>query len=56
MWAWKLKSLDIENGYMYNKIAQYVDNFNDSLIMILLNIVFKTSYEKYFIAKREHVC
>ena len=30
----KVKSLDIENDYMYNKKAQYVDNFNNLLIRI----------------------
>ena len=27
MWLWKVKLLDTENGYMYNKKVQYVDNF-----------------------------
>ena len=53
MWAWKVKSLDIENGYMYNKTAQYVNNFNDFLIMMFLNIVCQTSYEKCFIVKNK---
>ena len=54
MWAWKVKPLDIENSYMYHKKTQYVENFNDCLIMIFLNIVFQTSYEKCFIVKREY--
>ena len=29
MWAWKVNLLDNENGYMYHKKAQYVENFND---------------------------
>ena len=48
------KSLDIEKGYMYNKKAQYEDNFNDFLIMFL-NIVFQISYEKCFIVKEEYI-
>ena len=27
MWPWKVKLLDTENGYMYNKKVQYVYNF-----------------------------
>ena len=54
MWAWEVKPLDIENSYMYHKKTQYVENFNDCLIMIFLNIVFQTSYEKCFIVKREY--
>ena len=45
MWAWKVKPLDIENSYMYHKKTQYVENFNDCLIMIFL---------KCFIVKREY--
>ena len=37
MRAQKVKPLDIENGYMYHKKAQYVENFNDFLIMIFFN-------------------
>ena len=40
---------------MYHKKAQYVENFNDFLIIILINILFQTSYDKIFIAKRENV-
>ena len=47
----KVKPLDIENGYMYHKKAQYVENFNDFLIMVFLTIVFQTSYEKCFYGK-----
>ena len=35
---------------MYNKAAQYVNNFNDFLVMFL-NIVRQTSYKKCFIVK-----
>ena len=42
MWARKVKPLDIENDYMYHKKVQYVENFNDFLIMVFLNIVFQT--------------
>ena len=52
MRARKVKPLDIENGYMYHKKAQYVENFNDFLIMVFLTIVFQTSYEKCFYAKK----
>ena len=51
MRAQKVKPLDIENGYMYHKKAQYVENFNDFLIMVFLTIVFQTSYEKCFYGK-----
>ena len=37
---------------MYNKKTQYVDHFNDFLIMIFLNVVFQTSYEKCFYYKK----
>ena len=40
---------------MYNKKAQHLDNFNDFLIMIFLNVVFQTSYEKCLIVKRKYV-
>ena len=53
-WAWKIKPLDIENGYMYQKKTQYVENSNDCVIMIFLKIVFQTSYEKCLIVKREY--
>ena len=55
MRAQKVKPLDIENGYMYHKKAQYVENFNDFLIMVFLNIVntvFQTSFEKCFYGKK----
>ena len=52
MRARKVKPLDIENGYMYHKKAQYVENFNDFLIMVFLTIVFQTSYEKCFYGKK----
>ena len=47
-----IKPLDIENDYMYHKKAQYVENFNDFLIMVFLTIVFQTSYEKCFYGKK----
>ena len=47
-----IKPLDIENDYMYHKKAQYVENFNDFLIMVFLSIVFQTSYEKMFYCKK----
>ena len=52
MQAQKVKPLDIENDYMYHKKAQYVENFNEFLIMIFLNIVFQTRYEKMFYCKK----
>ena len=55
MRAWNVKPLDIENGYLYHKKAQDVENVNDFLIMIFLNTVFQTSYEKCFIVTREYV-
>ena len=55
-WAWKVKSLDIQNvTCVINKKARSVENFNDKLIMIFLNIVFQTSYEKCFIVERVYV-
>ena len=52
MRARKVKPLDIENDYMYHREAQYVGNFDDFLIMVFLNIVFQTSYEKSFYGKK----
>ena len=52
MRAPKAKPLDIENGYMYHKEAQYVGNFNDFLIMVFLTTVFQTSYGKCFYGKK----
>ena len=52
MRARKVKPLDIENGYMYHKKAQYVENFHDFLIMVFITIVFQTSYEKCFYRKK----
>ena len=40
---------------MHHKKGQDVENFNDFLIMIFLNTVFQTSYEKCVIVKRENV-
>ena len=51
MWSGKIKSLDVENGYIYNKSSQYADRFNDFLMMIFLNIVFQISFEKCFTVK-----
>ena len=36
---------------MYNGKAHYVDNFNDFLIMISLNVVFRNISKKRFIIK-----
>ena len=52
MQARKVKPLDIKNGYIYHKKAQYLENFNDFLIMVFLTIVFQTSYEKCFYGKK----
>ena len=52
MRARKAKPLDIENGCMYHKEAQYVGNFNDFLIMVFLTTVFQTSYGKCFYGKK----